>query len=133
MSGNPWLNIDRDAQTLGSKTGPLTDGQYFGATWPNWFSIKEASAAGLLALMQGISEEFYCAGWDASTEFELWNAQTGHRFGRGQLSEREALLLRELSLACDGWWMWDDEERFVFVKRAKFQKLYDAWKAGRTR
>jgi hypothetical protein len=133
MSDNPWPNIDRDAQTLGSKTGPLTDGQYFGTTWPHWFSIEEASAAGLLALMQAMSEAHYCAGWAASTEFELWNARAGQSYGMGQLSERDALLLRELSIACDGWWMWGDEESFVFVQRAAFQKLYDGWKAGQSR
>lgn len=134
MSDEPWLNINRDEHTLGPKSGPLTDGQYFGATWPHWDTVEQASAAGLLALMQGMSEAFWYAGWDSSTEFELWNAQAGHRFGRGQLSEREALLLRELSLACDGWWMWNDKDPhgLVFVKRAKFQKLYDAWKAGQS-
>jgi hypothetical protein len=134
MNDPPWLNIDRDSQTLGSKGGPLTDGQYFGATWPHWCSVEQASAAGLLALMQGLSEAHYCAGWSSSTEFDLWNAEAGHRYGMGQLSEREALLLRELSLACDGWWMWNEQDPVgpVFLKRAEFQKLYDGWKAGQS-
>ncbi len=121
-----------EVNTRGDKNGPLTDGQFIGVNQPHWHSVEQSAAAGLLTLLQGVSEAYYAAGWCAGTEFYLWNVQPGCRFGLGQISEREALLLRELSLACDGWWIWDENDVFghVFVSRAEFQKIYDAWCNG---
>jgi hypothetical protein len=79
---------------------------------------QEAAALGPLALMTGISEEFWCAGWMAGLEDALWRVQPGTKWGQGTISERQALLLRLLSEECDGWWRWEDNAGPVFVKLA---------------
>ena len=66
----------------------------------------EGAAVGLLALMTGISEEYWCAGWMDGLEFALWCAPAGKQYGRGEITERQASLLRLLSAECDGWWCW---------------------------
>jgi hypothetical protein len=82
---------------------------------------QEAAALGLFALMTGISEEFWCAGWMHGTEDALWRVQPGTGWGRGIITERQAQLLRLLSEECDGWWRWDDKNGAVFVRLAEWE------------
>lgn len=67
--------------------------------------------------MSELSEEAYCAGWHIGLEYALWDLVNGKAdsFGMLALTEREATRLRELSDACGGWIMWDDERCETFV------------------
>jgi hypothetical protein len=81
----------------------------------------EGAALGLLGIMTGISEEFWCAGWMSGLEYDLWLAEAGKHYGQGQLTERQATLLKLLSEESGGWWRWDKD------KGPKFIRL-DAWR-----
>lgn len=83
---------------------------------------SEGAALGLLGLMTGISEEFWCAGWLTGLEFSLWKAPTGMRFGQGSITERQSQLLKLLSEESDGWWCWQNGEA-TFVCMADWLKL----------
>lgn len=77
----------------------------------------EAAAMGLLALMTGLSEELWCAGWISGLEHSLWHARErgSAPFGMGEITQRQCDLLRLLSDEADGWWVWDDGAHFVFL------------------
>lgn len=86
---------------------------------------NEGAALGLLALMRGISEGYWCAGWMVGLEFSCWRAATGKapmRFGMGEISERQALLLRELANEADGWWFFDDQNGETFIGLGEWKK-----------
>lgn len=77
-------------------------------------TAEEGAQAGLLALMAGISEELYCAGWMNCLEFDLWAIMQGTRspdYGMGVVTERQRALLRLLSEEAGGWWT-DAGEKF---------------------
>jgi hypothetical protein len=76
-------------------------------------AADEGAALGLLGLMTGISEEYWCASWMDGLEFALWNAQDGALYGMGSLTPRQCMLLRLLSEECGGWWCWRDGPKFV--------------------
>ncbi len=90
---------------------------------------SEGAAVGLYALMAGISEEFWCAGWMHGLEYALWDALTndGRRsYGRGYISERQRDLLRMLADECCGWWMWDtDLGRIGFVRLPDWRQIVE--------
>ena len=77
----------------------------------------EGAAVGLLALMSGLSEEHWCAGWINGNEFSLWNAANGcaasPNYGQGVITERQAQLLRVLHDEAGGWWIYDDGPQFI--------------------
>jgi hypothetical protein len=79
---------------------------------------SEGAQLGLFALMAGISEECWCAGWMSGNEFALWKVKPDTQYGQGVITERQARLLELLSEECDGWWMWEDGPKFV--SREKF-------------
>jgi hypothetical protein len=80
-------------------------------------SAEEGAALGLLGLMTGLSEEYFCAGWIKDLEYWLWRAVSNQSFGMGKISERQAELLRLLSEECDGWWIWEaDNPKFVSLE-----------------
>lgn len=83
-------------------------------------TTQEAAEAGLLALMAGISEELWCAGWLTDLEFDLWAMMTGARedrgYGMGVVSDRQIELLRLLSEEAGGWWTNCGEE-FVNLEK----------------
>ena len=41
---------------------------------------EEGAAAGLLALMTGLSEEYWCASWLIDLEYRLWQVVAGTKF-----------------------------------------------------
>jgi hypothetical protein len=88
-------------------------------------TTSEAAARGLLDLMSGISEEYWCAGWLRDLEFELWNAVAGsHTQESGALTMRQTALLRLLSEECDGWWHWqNDTDNPQFVSLAEWRRV----------
>jgi hypothetical protein len=75
----------------------------------------EGAALGLLGLMTGISEEYWCAGWMTGLEHSLWRVTAGTAYGQGIITERQATLLRLLSDECDGWWIWNETKGPVFL------------------
>lgn len=79
---------------------------------------QEGAALGLLALMTGLSEACWFAGWATGLEFWLWDIAPGER----GVTERQVALLRLLSDEADGWWVWNDE-----ADRPEFLPL-DTWK-----
>jgi hypothetical protein len=80
-------------------------------------SAAEGAALGLLGLMSGISEDYWCAGWVHGLEFDLWDAAMNAADHRFKVTARQANLLRLLSEECDGCWYWkedrDDNPQFV--------------------
>lgn len=84
-------------------------------------TVSEGAALGLLGLMTGISEEFWCAGWMSGLEYDLWEAADGKHYGQGQITKRTAALLRLLSEECDGWWYYAHNGP-KFVSRADWRK-----------
>jgi len=65
---------------------------------------QEGAMIGLLALMRGISEEYWAAGWISGLEYVLWNVKGGTALGQGEITERQATLLKLLSEEAVGWW-----------------------------
>ena len=78
---------------------------------------EEAAQIGLYALMAGISEECWCAGWETGLEFDLWDAigRFGKPYGQGTVTVRQARLLRDLAEECNGWWTRDENHEPEFV------------------
>lgn len=69
----------------------------------------EGAAYGLFALMTGISEELWCAGWVTGLERSLWLMVVeaeGGKFGMGDLTPRQVQLLRLLAEESGVWWTW---------------------------
>ena len=86
----------------------------------------EGAALGLLGLMSGISEEFWCAGWLIGLEFDLWNAAANAKYGQGAITERQVTLLRLLSEECDGWWHWrDGADNPEFVRLNEWREIVE--------
>jgi hypothetical protein len=85
-----------------------------------WFCdlAEEGAQAGLLALMTGLSEELWCAGWMTGLEYSLWErVQDGpSRYGMGEVTQRQCELLRLLAEEAGGWWAYDDGPRFIRMK-----------------
>jgi hypothetical protein len=91
---------------------------------------EEGAQTGLLALMTGISEEYWCASWMSDLEYALWLArETGPRpYGMGVITERQCALLRLLSEEANGWWHWT-EDGARFARLETWQAHVDARKA----
>lgn len=87
---------------------------------------EEGAALGLLGLMKGISEEFWCAGWMSGLEYDLWAAEAGKHYGQGVITERQATLLRLLSEEADGWWYWRGNDGPKFVRLDKWREKLKA-------
>jgi hypothetical protein len=73
----------------------------------------EGARFGLAAIMTGISEAGWCAGWMSGIEFDLWEAPAGKRIGQEILTERQATLLKLLAEEAGGWWHYDAGLKFV--------------------
>lgn len=73
---------------------------------------REAASLGLFALMSGLSEEYFGAGWSVSLEYDLWRLREGEAASGtlARVTERHRTLLRLLSEECDGWWMYDPDD-----------------------
>jgi hypothetical protein len=89
----------------------------------NYFcdTVDEGAQVGLLALMTGISEDYWCAGWMSGLELSCWKARNEGplNYGRGVITQRQCDLLRLLSEQADGWWTYDNGP--VFVRLAQWQ------------
>lgn len=88
--------------------------------------LETAKAAGyelakskLLGLMRDISEDYWGAGWMNGTEYALWEIRNdpNRKWGMWQLDEADCAELKRLSELCDGWWIWDDGNKFVTLEQ----------------
>jgi hypothetical protein len=72
---------------------------------------EEGARFGLLALMTGISEGAWCAGWLSDLEYICWKAREAEPTptGMGVITARQSELLRLLSEEASGWWIWDQK------------------------
>lgn len=85
----------------------------------------------LAEAMSAISEARWYAGWLSGLEFTLWEClqDAGVNF----LTIEETHNLRNLSEACGGWIVWDDDhwdvnEGYRFVATEEWVKTYEAWR-----
>jgi hypothetical protein len=80
----------------------------------------------LALYMSGLSEEAYCAGWMAGLEYALWEAVLGSRDGYGHLvlTPEHTIRLRQLSAACGGWIIFDDEHEETWVPSADWERRF---------
>ena len=78
--------------------------------------------------MSEISEDAYCAGWLIDLEYDLWQILIDGQgeFGMMGLSEPEIQQLRELSDACGGWIVYDDDRGETFVPLAQWLTMFAA-------
>jgi hypothetical protein len=77
----------------------------------------EGAALGLFALMSGLSEEIWCAGWLHGIEYDLWLVAIGKGTDPNDriraVTDRQRRLLRLLYDEAGGWWIWKDGPQFV--------------------
>jgi hypothetical protein len=102
------------------------------ADFINWYDGPKGDAAlDLLDLMEGISEDNYCAGWLGGLEFMLWGIRErgeAVRFGQGDVNLAEIAKLRELSESCGGWWVpAEDHPGRAFLKRGGGEACLGEW------
>lgn len=81
--------------------------------WPD--TIQEAARSALLSLMQGISEEYWRAGWMSGLETACWEIACGRRtkYGMGSASPELATTLHGLHILAGGWWIFEGEPKFL--------------------
>ena len=87
---------------------------------------EEAAQMSLLALMSGISELCWCAGWMMGNENACWRAaESGDamEYGQQEITRRQSQLLKLLSDECGGWWRWGDT-REEFIRLDKWRETY---------
>lgn len=87
---------------------------------------QDAAAAGLLAMMFGLSEECWCAGWMHDLEYRLWDARPPV-VGMGTITERQVALLHMLADEANGWWSWQGEPDPVFVLMPEWLGRFTVW------
>ena len=85
-------------------------------------SPQRGAALGLLALMRGISEQCYYAGWMSDLEYDLWQIAREAPYGHGTITARQAQLLRLLTEEADGWCTYSDGDDPVFLDLASWRE-----------
>ena len=85
-----------------------------------------AARCGLLALMFGLSEECWQAGWLSDLEYRLWEASPP-TVGLGYITGRQVALLHLLAEEAGGWWTWADTEDPAFVPMAEWDRMFADW------
>ena len=93
---------------------------------------EEGAQIGLYALMAGISEFCWCAGWMSGLEFDLWDAveKGGKPYGQECVTERQARLLRDLADECDGWWVRTVDHEPAFIHLDEWRQRLATLRAG---
>jgi hypothetical protein len=85
---------------------------------------QKITAALLVKVMSGISEESWCAGWMRNLEYMLWDVVTGRR--EGICSPDEIEQLKYLSEKCGGWIIWDEQAKGKrFIPMPDWLRLYE--------
>ncbi len=87
----------------------------------------------LADFMSDLSEQAYCAGWMDGLEYALWEALVGTRreYGRLDLSDTQRMRLRELSEACGGWIVFDDDNEETWLPRVEWEERFSAQRKTR--
>ena len=77
--------------------------------------------------MSNLSEQAYYAGWMVGLENVLWNAVVDgpRKYGRLEITGEHIAKLKELSDACGGWIIFDDEKGETFVPLDEWLRLYE--------
>jgi hypothetical protein len=77
----------------------------------------------LAEFMSELSEKAFFAGWMDKLEYELWDAVLSgpRRYGQLEISEQDITRLKELSEACGGWIIFDDDAEETWVPRADWE------------
>lgn len=90
------------------------------------------SAYALVNLMRDISEQCICARWSIETEITLWLKMQKRKmpkdrfWGLSQISIEDLNQLHELSLKCNGWWIWNDQKPCKqFLRLSEAKKYFD--------
>lgn len=77
--------------------------------------------------MSDLSEDYWCAGWLADLEYELWAAVSG---GRTKFSAAEVAQLRYLSAKCGGWIVFHDAAPWrQYVPLTEWEREYADWRS----
>ena len=97
-------------------------------------ALDRDAAEQLRDAMIEISEDYYCAGWIAGLEIELWPMLTGgsRHFGMGEVTDEEIAELIRLHRKSGGWWHYVREAGKVFVPTAEWIVMFAAVKTGAT-
>lgn len=100
------------------------------------------SAKALVELMSDISEKCMCAGWSTGTEITLWNIMHSLKtpkdrfWGIDEITLEEINQLQNLSLKCDGWWIWQEDKdcnQFLSLdETTQYMKMWEEWSKPRT-
>ncbi len=80
----------------------------------------------LAGYMSDLSERSYCAGWMDGLEYVLWSAMVDgpRKYGFLEITDQHIIKLKELSDACGGWIIFDDEKGETFVPLDKWLRIY---------
>jgi hypothetical protein len=89
----------------------------------------------LTAVMSGISEDAYCAGWNANLEYDLWAILTERidpQLGFKTLDEYDLARLRDLHLKACGWVVWRRDDKpedsgNYFVTTEEWEPIFEKW------
>lgn len=89
----------------------------------------------LLNYISEISEEYFCAGWQDSIEFLLWDLFQQdykdikeHEFWR-KIDQQELEDMRFLAEATNCWAIWDEEKEEMTIPLDQWIPIYQRWKA----
>jgi len=92
-------------------------------------SLSKTTLVTLMSmLMSEISEEAYCATWEMTAEYAIWEVLQGQSLNmrwQDSVTPAYAVMLRELSAELDGWIILEageDDTKLVFM--AEWQELY---------
>ena len=82
----------------------------------------------LATYMSDLSEQSYCAGWMDGLEYSLWDAVIHGRrkYGLMEITDEHIAKLKELSGACGGWIIFDDEKGETFVPLDEWLGIYES-------
>lgn len=90
----------------------------------------------LLNYISELSEEYYCAGWLDSIEFQLWDLlQQNYEdiikvdFWRKRVDKEELQDMRFLAQTTNCWAIWDEEKEEMTIPLDQWIPKYESWKA----
>lgn len=90
---------------------------------------KEAAKLALRRCMEQISEDYWCAGWMSSLEYELWGWVIAWRENPDPKSG-DAMTLNFLATQAGGWWKWNNDfpDGLELVPLDEWERQYEAWR-----
>jgi len=82
--------------------------------------------------LSNLSEEAYSASWMLGLEYVLWSAiiDGPRKYGRLEITDEHIARLKELSDACGGWIIYDDEKGETFIALDEWLRVYEANQKG---